>query len=524
MSSLEWWALSTTAKNFLSTNFGNQVFQLLLIKAIAEEGKYSPLYILNATPTQIDIARHSNKFADFTLIIKSKFQYWFKIKSFFKRIVKNTYHAVKITRYYACNKKEIKVASLDTLFMTYLDRKSVPGSDPFFGDLNKKIVSLEPELSTMTVCFLNTGEADFFKKKDKFLSNGCFALLEFLTVKSIFLIWMKSCFKTKFTSLGDKNIFLDEIDFSSLLSDSINDDVMSGRYFMNLAVYYSALQMFSEIRIKNFIYPFENKSIEKMMLLASKNTSLNANICSVGYQHTSITPRHTTLLFSEFEAENTPLPKKIITAGHIAREYLQANGNYPENYIFTGCALRQQFPSENKIELFNSDRTHVLLTLSSSLRELKKSIEFMRNLLKYTGKYEIGVRPHPEFSMSDLPITLKNWANKNLMDLSGSNLQENLKWCDVCMYVSSSVAIEAMMFGKPVINIRFDDVINPDPVINNPVAHWSYSKPNEVIDKLDWLRKMDKQKYNNLSEEAKKYALNYFVPATNEKYKIFYGR
>ena len=63
--------------------------------------------------------------------------------------------------------------------------------------------------------------------------------------------------------------------------------------------------------IKRLIYPFENKSLEKCLLLG-----LNGSIETIGYQHSSITPRHFSFLMGKEEINVTPIPDKIITSGN----------------------------------------------------------------------------------------------------------------------------------------------------------------------------------------------------------------
>lgn len=48
--------------------------------------------------------------------------------------------------------------------------------------------------------------------------------------------------------------------------------------------------------------------------------------------------------------------------------------------------------------------------------------------------------------------------------LTGRNaLADNLAWCDVVVYVSSTVALEALGRGRPVINLVISDPVDPDP-------------------------------------------------------------
>ena len=103
----------------------------------------------------------------------------------------------------------------------------------------------------------------------------------------------------------------------------------------NLLIFRAFRRLNKMKTLKMIIYPFENKSLEKMMLFALDDT-----IKTIGYQHSSISNRHFSLILNSKESKIVPLPNKIITTGYITRDWLISKGNIPANIISVGVSLR----------------------------------------------------------------------------------------------------------------------------------------------------------------------------------------
>ena len=86
-----------------------------------------------------------------------------------------------------------------------------------------------------------------------------------------------------------------------------------------------------EIKIKKFIYPFENRSSERLCIKALKHYSPNTSI--EGYQHASIHQEHLNFIMLQDEHKITPLPHKIWTTGTWPKEYFIQKGNFPKTRI-----------------------------------------------------------------------------------------------------------------------------------------------------------------------------------------------
>jgi hypothetical protein len=261
---------------------------------------------------------------------------------------------------------------------------------------------------------------------------------------------------------------------------------------------------------KVFLYPFENKSLEKMLLLGVNHSQHKVKV--LGYQHTAITPRHSTLFFRQREAACTPLPDKIVTVGKITKDYLEQVGNYPAKIFTTGAALRQRWTE--RLPKQNNKNLRVLLALSSSKDELIQSVKFFKKVMQYIPDLELGIRPHINFPLSLLPDALMIWLREKTLDLSHTLLEDNLIWCHLTSYVSSTVALESLMRGKPVVNFSIGDIISPDPLIGDVPFHWSVNTPLKMAEVLMEIHQMSMSHYEQGSLKAVTYVSHYLSPIT----------
>ena len=284
-----------------------------------------------------------------------------------------------------------------------------------------------------------------------------------------------------------------------------------GGYFHNLLVYKAVGRFIKKYTPKVLMYPFENKSLEKMILLAVKDSSDSVKM--VGYQHTSVNPKHaSTLLLREGEAQYTPLPDKIITVGTITKNYFETYGNYPSGILVAGGALRQK--GCKRLPRQNSQMIRVLLALSSSQDELNQSVEFFKKVMQHVPDLELGIRPHMAFPLTILPKALLQWINENehVLDLSNTLLEDNLNWCSLTAYVSSTVALESLMRGKPVINFPIAEVVPSDPLMGEVPFHWRVDNDLSMAEVLREVHQMSANDYEEGSLCAVQYVQNYLSP------------
>jgi hypothetical protein len=516
-SGLSWWAYTSTAKNLLSSPLGNRLFEALAVLKFIEIMRFDTLFVIGATAGQQAVIEAATKRSQRDLIVRNAgMQPEFSATEIVLRLV---YQAIRMVCALIGWRRHFRLPAADVFAFTYADANVSEDSDSFFGELQSLLAQREPSVTLSYIAYIQAPYRKVLPVLKGFRKNVRVPLLVCLSFGDLWwaLRLSLAAFRPSQHHLSD----ISSISGTSLLlAEAFRWDVAKGGYFYNLLVYKAMRRFALQQAPKRLLYPFENKAIEKLLLFGVREACPTCR--TIGYQHTSITPRHTTFQFAPNEAQATPLPDLVVTAGDVTRRHLEKTGNFPQDLITTGCALRQGYSrSIMTHDTADAEPIRILLALSSSKSELVKAIEFMRSVKSLSAQLEIGVRPHPEFPMSLLPEHLRTWVSAQAMDFSSTSLASNIEWCAATAYVSSTVALETLMQGKPVINLDLGEIVAPDPVLDPPPLWQRVSDPQAFIAALDSLRNTKLQKKifdRNLTMD---YVQKYFRPVTLDAVQVF---
>jgi len=508
LASRDWWAFTSTAKNMLSSPLGEAILQTLAVVEVARETPVSQLVVTGATPGQAHTLARRFGSRRLSAAIGAT---WSAAIVDLANLVRLAWHSGRVLRLHVWRSKS-DLPEAQTCLMTYADAAFKDGGDAFFGTFSELLTDKTGE-SPLHLAVLQgpghevmnrLGQARRYQYSPLLdeLKTGDVLRAAFNTARSIFSVGR---FARNFRPI-------EGVDVAPVLTEALRWDLGRGGYFYNLLVYYAARRFGGRVSPSRLIYPFEMKSLEKMLVLGTRDGAPGCSL--VGYQHTSITRRHTTFLMETGESARTPLPDFVVTVGEVTQRYLTERGGYPKGFFRVGGALRQVQRPLMQVRSSTGGTLRLLLALSSSRRELIEATNALCDLGKVRRDIEIGVRPHPEFPLSLLPAGLRESVNDRMKDLSGTPLAENLDWCDAVVYVSSTVALESLMVGKPVINLRVSDPVDPDPLLGDPplrVKVKSAADLSQACDELlAWLS------HDNLSDRtaASSYVRCYLRPLT----------
>jgi hypothetical protein len=516
---LFWWAHIATAKNVLSSSLGQRYFQVQAICEFATSTDFDTLNVIGATPAQIEVIKTRLAGAVFQWRGQGiRLKWWHKMINDLKSLVKLWIQfAALYVGFFNYRIPKLDDA-IELCLFTYMDGLRREGLDNYFGKLPELLRDNHKPLSTIYLAYVYKPYWKRLKQITKEShSEPYIALQGLLRMSDYFWAVSKTCREWWVNRSIDRMFYKDFSEYSPLLREAFIKEI--GGYFHNLLVYRAMLRFMKHHQPKVMMYPFENKSLEKMILLAVKNSK--NSVKTVGYQHTSITPKHSTLLFSSGEAACTPLPDSILTVGEITKNYLENFGYYPPGIFIQGGALRQVWSEPLSRE--GNGNIRVLLALSSSEAELLRSIEFFELVMKNLPDLELGIRPHPNFPLTLLPPKLNQWVEKHAINFSNTFLQDNLNWCSVTAYVSSTVALEALMRGKPVINFSIGDIISSDPIIEEVSFHWSVKNHLDMRNTLIQIHQISDNDYEDRRLQAINYIQNYLSPMNHAALKNFKG-
>lgn len=503
-----WWAYTSTAKNLLSSSLGSRFMEALATVEMARRAD-GALYICGATPGQMETIRALLRRDRLRVAGPALRLRWLvKAARWLEALLRVPQQAVSAWIGFLGSGRYRPDGPVDLWLFTYVDSPRAAGVDAYFGRLREMLKDRHPGLRTRYAAYVYAPYRQRILALKELEQGELVPLFGELTLRD-YIASAVDAIRALFP--GRHRLSADAAsgaDFEPLLREALIEDVRVGGYLHNVLVYRAARNFARRCSVRELLYPYENKSLEKLLLLGARAGA--PGVMAVGYQHTSLTPRHITLLFEPTEAAVTPLPDRIVTVGEVTRRFLETSGHYPDGLLVTGCALRQRWGAPLPRQVCEPPR--LLLALSSSRSELIEAVQFVLAARQQGGNFELAIRTHPNFPTCLLPVELRSWVQEHARDLSGTPLRENLDWCDAVAYASSTVALEALMVGRPVVNVRLSDAIDPDPLLEPVPLAWKAASPGELLARLSALQALDESEFGSRRDAAIEAMKAYFRP------------
>ncbi len=134
------------------------------------------------------------------------------------------------------------------------------------------------------------------------------------------------------------------------------------------------------------------------------------------------------------------------------------------------------------------------------------------------------MRTHPIMSFEQL-LKLSLWKNKaipeNIEESKNFSVITDLQICDAVLYWGTTVSLEALMVGKPIIQFDRGDFLNYDPLFEFNDFKWQVCKGISIKDALQEIQEMPDIQYQELQKQGKQYTEDYFYKVTPERLSLF---
>lgn len=299
-------------------------------------------------------------------------------------------------------------------------------------------------------------------------------------------------------------------DVRRLLNASLHWDLQAS-YSDCLMDYRASESCLKQISPDLFVYPYENKCFERMFLKAV--SEIHPDTTTIGYQHAVLTQKHIHMFLAKGESKTLPLPKKIITNGPYTARLLNKEGNYPDGMVTTGTALRQitAVPDKYIKKRLPEKVRNVLVTLAEGREEYDKGFIFLKELQNNnrTDMFEFRIRLHPGIPYDPFRNERLVRELRHTRDTTPS-LIESLFWADVALYASTSVAVQAMGMGIPVIWMDLLDFWGNDPINNEDVLRWKLSSPDEWGKVISEIEQLSQDEFERRRDKSANLVSEYF--------------
>ena len=273
-------------------------------------------------------------------------------------------------------------------------------------------------------------------------------------------------------------------------------------------VYKLALQklawkrMLKDFSPKAVIFPFEARAWECSLVTQAKALG----ILTVGYQHSSLTPRHRSIFNRQTTDSIEKLPDKVITCGEITANRLIKSSPFAySDRLCIGAAMRM-----GEMQILNPGKK-ILVTFSSSRSEAFRLFNFFFNVVGNGLNSHLIFRPHPTIQVKEI-FEKFNWPIGTIYSENRS-LEQDISESLCIAYSSSTVVIQGMQYGRIPLYIDIGDILSGDPLDDAVDFKLQVNNPEQTIKILNLLMGSRIRK-NELANSAKAYSLKYLVKPT----------
>ncbi|MBK78286.1 MAG: hypothetical protein CMC88_04165 [Flavobacteriaceae bacterium] len=508
-SSKVWWAFNFTARNPVTSKLFEKLIVVLAIIDIIESDQSKQIDFYKISVGQRSII---NQYFDYKPKYYINSFYDFFLKNIFFEYIKIIYLLIEIfLRFFKLKNKTI---TTNILLFSYIDNIKRNDRDSYFGNLLNKITEDYPEKKVSYLFYLYRPFIKMKKclKNEKSNYSFIFNHLHLIDYLWAFIQVINGYFfsiKNSNISLNNKNIF-----FKEIIRETMKKELSRG-YINNLLVYRASKRIRNIPKLETLIYPFENKSLEKLM-----NLGFNNKIKTIGYQHSSITPRHFNFILNNDERNLFPLPNKVVTIGEVTKRWLIKKCNFPASQVIQGVALKNFFLKPIIKRTFSLEKVRLLFVFSSSNYEIIKSIEILKKIL-INYSFNCRFRFHINFPLENLNLKDKKWIKSNINLAEKNTLNEDLKWTDITVYISSTVALESLFCGIPIIRLDIDK-FNSDPLLNEKIPFkWTANSAIDLINSICEISYLSDKERNERSIKGQNFASSYMMPDKFLKTEIF---
>ncbi len=292
-------------------------------------------------------------------------------------------------------------------------------------------------------------------------------------------------------------------------------DCKTKRYFLNILFFFIGQGIARNLRVKKYIYPFENRAWERSLLQGLR--SIGQQFPIIGYQHSSISKRHWHFMLDPQEAPTYPLPDRVLTNGKVTEAWFRNHFNPYGTLFKSSCAFRYDI-SQHRVQKKSSIR-RLLLPLASSYEEYYKAIFFFKSFSGKSFPYHVTIQPHyllpsvKPFKNLELPISFSIERELPIVD--------SLMKTDVLLNISSTACLEALSLGIPVIYLDMPDFCNTDPLFEFQGFKWQAYDESSLKAVLQEIEYMSVEKFMDCQNLGREYVTRYLYPVNRETIKGF---
>ena len=99
-----------------------------------------------------------------------------------------------------------------------------------------------------------------------------------------------------------------------------------------------------------------------------------------------------------------------------------------------------------------------------------------------------------------------------IFTVSTCSLSHDFEWADVVVYVSSTVGMEAVLRGIPVIYLDLGEPVDTDSIFACKEFKWTAYDPGDLMNIIKHIDSLSDDAYGEAQKQGCRYALSYLEP------------
>lgn len=306
---------------------------------------------------------------------------------------------------------------------------------------------------------------------------------------------------------------------SQIFSKIFFSELMQGVLpLTELAAYYAVRRLLKSTAARVLIYPYEEKGLERAILYACRNDVRDV-VNTIGFAHAVYNKGHLYLRRHD-SLINSPKPDCVATTGPSMKDWLiKWAMARPEQVAVVGSPrYHDRLPLRDNFEGHRNCLR--VLVISGQGYELNILANYIEEAIDLFNNCEILIRRYPYdwHNQQDEGICRLRKLSKNIRVETGSMINQ-LSWCDVAIYSSTSAGIEAMLSGRLAIYAELHDFLILDPMTGKGDISKIFrcSTPTELKATLREIRGMNTQEYLMVLQRQYEFASQIYAPVNNTK-------
>jgi hypothetical protein len=401
-----------------------------------------------------------------------------------------------------------------TLIISFLYLKNITGgkyNDPFFGDLHH--VLQHKGKAAVYLC----GFLDDFKKT--ICKLGEVRDVKILTPYAL-ISWPKALriiFALFFRQLSIKQAVFCGCDLSGLLKWN----AQRYDYYFNFdsEVFFEAIRKICRIHtFSRMIILFEGNVIERACLQAFREENRGV---VVGYSHAVIYPMNLKIHLAPGEVFSRPEPDYLLASGPETKRLMTLIGGRKADEIISACALRHIPRAYKNNAEFGGDS--VLIALDGGPFGSSTVLDWILENGDLFQEYEVVIRAHPSVPMNRLLGQCFQDVPEGF-SISKDDLESDMRNAFCVLYRQSSVGLQALLNGLPIVHLNIDAPLPCDPMACDSDYRWEVRTSQELSAALRDIVSLSREDKDKVVMSAEKYGHDYFMPPHESNMRGFWEK